>query len=242
MDTKQLMIKAVIETVIEKHLPTHYLAEKVNDVVPVVKVDSKYFYILGAGHGSIDPITGELQTRGKRHTFSDGFKVIEGVLNRKVLAKTIELAKDLPLNIRFGTTSHEWKDTPLRERTNKANEYCDLYGVDNCQLLDIHHNAHNTKRANGIEVFYWGKDGYFSGEGAKSALIYNNCQSEEMAQFRNRGVKFANHHMTREVKCTGILAEGAFMTNREDAEEMTSDYGILCYAKANIAWITKMEA
>lgn len=242
MNTKEIIIKSAIEKIIEDHLPSHYLAKKGKDVLEVVKPKSNFVLFGDAGHGGENPKTGTYQSPRKQHVYNDGFSVYEGILNRKVWAKTLELAKDLPFELRYESIAHEWKDTPLRERTNKINKYCDLYGVENCELLSIHHNGHGNPSANGIEIYYWGYNGTsFSVKGAKSAIIYNDKQSIYMSEFRNRGVKFANFHMIREVKCTGILAEGAFMTNREDTEEMVSERGILSYAKTNIAWIIAMN-
>lgn len=232
----------IVNPVVKKHLPSYDLIKKDVPVIHDVKPKSKKVFLFDAGHGDVNPKNGKYQSPHKKHIYKDGFKVLEGVLNRLVLNKVLELAKDLPFELRYELIAHEWKDTPLKERSNKVNDYCDLYGVDNCELLSIHHNGHQNPAANGIEVFYWGYNGTrFSVKGAKSAIIFNDKQSIYMPEFRNRGVKFANYHIIREVKCPAILSEGGFMTNREDAEEMTIDKGVTNYAKAVIEWIRAIE-
>lgn len=242
MTPRESIVYDIVNPIVKKYLPSYSLEKKEIDIIEVVKPKSNFVLFSDTGHGGKNPKTGVYQSPQKQHVYSDGFAVYEGILNRKVWEKTLELAKDLPFELRYETIAHEWKDTPLKERTDKVNKYCDLYGVDNCEFLSIHHNGHGNPKANGIEVYYWGYNGTaFSVNGAKSAIIYNDKQSINMSEFRNRGVKFANFYVIRKTRCTGILAEGAFMTNREDAEEMMLEKGILHYAQTNIAWIIEMN-
>lgn len=225
---------SIINKLVTVYLPDYELRKK--------KKASRFLYLFDEGHGGINPENGVYQTPSKGHRYSDGFIINEGELNRKVFAQVLELAKELPFSLRFERLAHDWKDTPLSDRTGRANYFCDVQGKDNCKLLSIHHNGFTDPKANGVEVFSWGNgNGNFSTSGKKAAQLFNDRQVLDLHQFRNRGAKIANHHMTREANCTAILSEGGFSTNREDAEEMMSDAGILSYAKTIINWVLIME-
>ena len=106
------------------------------------------------------------------------------------------------------------EDTPLKTRTNKANNAkVDLY-------VSIHANAHlgTWGDANGIETF-----AYKAGSiGDKIAKLVQ----EELIKatgLRDRGVKYNNLHETRETTMPSILCECGFMDNKKEAELLKSD-------------------
>ena len=234
MNTKDVIIKSAIDKIIKLHLPYYELTLRKQKPVVLKKPKGKFTWILIAGHGGVNPKTGVYQSPHKQHIYKDGYTVKEGVLNRKVLAKVLELAKDLPFELQYELPMHEWKQENSKLRTKKVNDICKEKGKDNCRLLAIHHNGHQNPKANGIETLF-----YRSGE--RMANILNKHQSKEMKQFRNRGVKFQNLYITRDTNCKAVLVEGGFMTNREDTEEMKSEKGILSFAKSVIAWIKEIE-
>ena len=248
MNTKDLIIKAAIEEIIATNLPTHYLAEKSVDS-NTIKPKSKYVWLLDAGHGGINPANGKYQTKGKGFVFRDGLTIQEGVLNRDVLEIVLKLAKELPFELRYRLTAHNWRDTPLKERTITVNRVCLQEGASNCRLISIHHDgvAHIPK-ANGVGSFYQKKYSYKRSDykelqdgSINLAKIINKHQVIEMPQCKNRGIKPHNLHMMRESDCISAFSEGAFMTNRKDAEYISSDLGKLSYAKAIIATILEVE-
>lgn len=115
------------------------------------------------------------------------------------------------------------EDTPLKTRTNKANNA----NVD--ILVSIHANAYlgTWGDAHGIETF-----AYKSGtKGDKLAKLVQE-ELVKATSLTDRGVKYNNLHITRESKMTAILCECGFMDNKEEAALLKTDsYRRLC-AKA----------
>lgn len=115
------------------------------------------------------------------------------------------------------------EDTPLKTRTNRANE------AKVNVLVSIHANSYlgTWGNANGIETFAY-KPGI---TGDKIAKLVQ----EELIKATNltdRGVKYNNLHITRESKMPAILCECGFMDNKKEAQLLKSDsYRKLC-AKA----------
>lgn len=233
MPSEETLFNA-INPYIERLLPSYELVKKEIETVKTSKPKGKLIWILIAGHGGINPRTGIYQSKHKQHIYKDGYAVYEGVLNRKVLDKVLELSKDLSFELQYELPMHEWRQENSKVRTRKVNDICDKYGKGNCRLLAIHHNAFRKPSANGIESLY-----YRAGE--EMARVLNKHQSIEMPQFRNRGAKFQNLYITRDTDCKAVLVEGGFMTNREDTEEMKSEYGILCYAKMIVNSMNEIE-
>lgn len=105
------------------------------------------------------------------------------------------------------------RDVPLKERTDKANRWgADLW-------LSIHYNAHidgQWTSANGIETWVYKtrpKTAVALAEKVQSALVKATGRT-------NRGVKAGDLHELRETKCTAILCECGFMTNKQEAATM----------------------
>lgn len=237
------IIYDVLADVVAKHLPEYGLT-LIKKEEQVKKELSKYVYFVDTGHGGIDPVTGEYVSPHKQYIYKDGLAVYEGVLNRLVLDAFLDKAKSLPFELRYELTAHKWKDTPLRTRSSIINKGCKKYGNENCKSISIHHNGFRLRlSANGIETWFYSnkKTGTYSKNGKKMAKIANSKQASEMSQFRNRGIKNGNFHMVRVPKCTAILCEGAFMTNREDAIKMMSKEGIDSYATMLIEFIKQYE-
>lgn len=104
------------------------------------------------------------------------------------------------------------RDVPLKERTDTANRW----GAD--YYVSIHHNAltgawHN---GGGVETFVHPNASETSKRLAK-ALHPRIVSAMGIA---DRGVKQANHHVTRETKMPAVLTEGGFMDSRKDIVSM----------------------
>ena len=130
-------------------------------------------------------------------------------------------------------THDDSRDVPLKERTDRANEWkADLF-------VSIHANAAGDgarwNSAQGIETYVYETR-------PPAAVALANAVQRQLVRSTgrpDRGVKYANFHVLRETKMTAILVECGFMTNREDAELLKSDsYRRKC-AEAIVAGIVE---
>lgn len=111
-------------------------------------------------------------------------------------------------------TSDTEKDTPLKTRTDRANEAnADL-------LISIHYNAFQSVWGThgGIETYHYPS----SNNGKKLAELVQEELIRETG-LRNRGVKSANFQILRETKMPSILCECGFMDNLEEAQLMLDE-------------------
>ena len=188
------------------------------------KNKSKFHWILDAGHGGLNPKTGEYQTRGKRspvfpsNSEHAGKVLYEGVRNRQIVKCLSELL--LENNIDYSIVSEEWKDISLSDRVAKANKIAE--DKDNCIYLSIHHNAYGKgwNNAHGISTYHYPK----SDKGFRLAQVFQNNNVEKM-KFRNRGVKNSNFYVLKYTKMPAVLTENGFMTNLKEAEIIMTDKG-----------------
>ena len=195
-----------------------------NNNKPIVMKNDKYHWILDAGHGGLEPKSGEYQTRGKRSpmfppTSEYGGKVLyEGVRNRQVLKCLKELLDEN--NYEYSVVSEEWKDTSLSDRVAKANKIAET--KENCIYVSIHHNGYGKgwNNAHGISTYHFPK----SEKGFRLAGVFNSQIVDEMG-WRNRGVKSANFYVLKYTKMPSVLTENGFMTNLKEAEILMSDEG-----------------
>ena len=175
------------------------------------------------GHG--------MTTAGKRTpAFSDGTVMLENEFNAAVadyldaqlrrhgfdtllVAGGAADTSDVPLGTRTGLANNR----PLR---NKYNRPADLY-------LSIHANAFQgvwtdeNSTAQGIETFV--QTGLpTTGDTYRYAQIIHN-QLLKGTRMRDRGVKLADFHVTRETAMPAVLVECGFMDNRHDAPLLRSN-------------------
>lgn len=110
--------------------------------------------ILSAGHGSLDPLTGEYHClkKGKKYQYKNGKEyhgngwVYEGVLNRKYT----ETIKRHALNAGFKVkvVSHDYLDYPLSQRWKEGDKV-----KGKAVYLPIHFNASEEHNARGYEHY-----------------------------------------------------------------------------------------
>ncbi|MDQ0220012.1 N-acetylmuramoyl-L-alanine amidase [Peribacillus cavernae] len=175
--------------------------------------------ILDAGHG--------YQTSGKRTP--DGMQEYE--FNRAVASHAkLLLDKHEGVTVHFTHSDHE--DTPLRQRTDRANVLkADVF-------VSIHANAFGNGSWNdacGIETFV------YTSKPIESLTLAEKIQSNmtAMTGLSDRGVKAANFHVLRETICPSILVECGFMTNLHESALLHSDeYRKIC-AKAIVKSIVE---
>lgn len=158
----------------------------------------KVFY--GAGHGKYTP--------GKRSP--DGEP--EWSFNNEVavaFAKQMKKYKSVTL---YRTDDPTGKtDVPLNERTNKANRAnADFY-------ISFHHNAYKNHWGNwtGVETYYYKT----STKGRELARIIQSSLVKAY-NLKDRGIKTANLHITRETTMPAILVEGGFMDSTIDIKQL----------------------
>lgn len=165
------------------------------------------------GHG--------METAGKRTPlFPDGTYMKENEFNRAVIDKlNVHLKRNNfdVLHVSAGDT-----DVPLKTRTDLANNTIpNGFGRPADAFVSVHANAAGStwnSKVKGIEIYY--RAG--SNEGKKLAQDVQEYLVKGTPLI-NRGLKTSNLHITREADMPGILVEGAFMDNPDEAKLLMSD-------------------
>ena len=138
-----------------------------------------------------------------------------------------EIVKYEGVQIKLVSDPTGQRDTPLRERTDIANNWgADLY-------LSFHHNANTGKWGTwtGTETYtYNGSSNQKSINLAKVA----NDGIVEVYKLRNRGLKTANFHEVRETRMPAALTEGGYMDSTIDIKVIRNDAQVV-EAGRNIA-------
>jgi N-acetylmuramoyl-L-alanine amidase len=175
-----------------------------------IKPKNKFRIAIDAGHGP--------ETPGKRVP-DDSMR--EFHFNSVVSGYVKEQLEQYE-NVEVMFTHAPDRDLPLKERTDKANEWnADVF-------VSIHANAIDDTdgvpdgwddRVEGIETFVHATK---PKEATELAAEVQNQLLRETGR-KNRGVKAANYHVLRETDMTAILVECGFMTNHEEAELLKSD-------------------
>lgn len=181
---------------------------------------SKLRIILDAGHGGINPMTGEYVTKGKRSPkFDDGSVLYEGVNNRDNvdrIATALE-AKGYDV-VKLADT---WRDIKLWERAKEEH----LLATENSILISVHSdgfgNGVDWHSANGIGVFIYNR------ASKKSHLLADSMNNSLICNFdgiaKNRGIKKANFAILRETLSPAVLLELGFHTNEYEAKAMLTE-------------------
>lgn len=156
---------------------------------------------LDAGHG--------YNTSGKRtpddeREWSFNNEVIIAAIDRLNTYKDVEI---LRLDDPTGKT-----DVSLKSRTDKANAWkADV-------LVSDHHNASKGvwHSGGGVETYIYHTASQTSKDVAKAI----HKRVVEAMGLRDRGVKTADFHITREAKMASVLVEGGFMDSTTDIKAM----------------------
>lgn len=163
--------------------------------------------VLDAGHGGSDPgAIGEL----------DGKEIDEKNLTLSITNKV----KSILVNEGYNVSMTRTGDTlpSLVERPTQANE-------ENAALfVSIHINSAEASEAKGTEVWY-SEENNGDSYGTTSAKLAKNILDRMINYMNsaNRGVKTANHAVTRRCNMPAALAEVGFISNEEELKNMTSD-------------------
>ncbi|MGE5196644.1 MAG: N-acetylmuramoyl-L-alanine amidase family protein [Anaerolineae bacterium] len=156
----------------------------------------KFLVVLDAGHGGT----------------ADGAKVQSLKEKRIALTTTLLAKKHLEaMGYPVVLTRSQDADLSLSQRAALANQH-------NASLfVSIHYNACKNSEAKGVEVFYYLpliEDWRTRASRRLGTTILKTLLEETQAL--SRGVKHANHHVTRETRMPAVLVEGGFMTNKEE--------------------------
>lgn len=204
---------------------------------------SKLNYIIDAGHGGINPNTGEYVTApNKMNVFDDGFTIYEGVFNRKVANKIYKRLGDHAINCNYITSS--WEDMSLYDRVeqiNRIGKECN----GNVLVISIHGNYYHDSRAHGWQVHtYLGES-----KSDEYALYFLNSAVDKFTenQFKIRRESpddpdwDNDFYILREHQYPAVLTENFFMSNRTNAEFMMSDKGQEWIADTHVDAILSIE-
>ena len=198
---------------------------------------SNYKWLLDAGHGGI--VNGKYTTApAKKFKFSDGFEVYEGVTNRQITSKLVNLLHNEGID--FGLVYDEHLDTPLSERVAIADR---VYAKNpNSIYLSIHSNAGGGK---GFEVYT------SKGQNKSDAVAHLFC-TKYMEHFSSRfplrkdltdgdADKEEDFYVLRKTDCPALLVENLFFDNREEAEFLISEVGQMAIAQCLFEAIKECE-
>lgn len=164
--------------------------------------------VLDAGHGGTDP--GAIG-------YLNGNEVMEKNLTLQITYKVKKILEDAGYTVSMTRTGDTLPS--LAERPAQAN------AEDAAVFVSIHINSvDNAPDANGTEVWY-SEENNGSAYGTTSEKLATNILNRMLYYMgsTNRGVKTANHAVTRRCEMPAALAEVGFITNPIEVYNMTTD-------------------
>jgi len=170
----------------------------------------------------------------KQFTFEDGFTVYEGIKNRHIKLRAMQLAEKEGLEVI--DVNPLPNDYSLVERVQMIDSYVDEYGED-FRLIEIHNNASPGHNASGFEVFSTKRNN----KSDELAEIMLQEIENQFPQLRNRGHKESNWYIIDKMKSYGILVEFCFFDYRPDVDLVLSSAGIHKCATSIINTIKQCE-
>jgi N-acetylmuramoyl-L-alanine amidase len=199
------------------------LPGKISDIIEVEWKPNATVIAIRAGHGGIDPITGEYTTKGKRFTHphmdnlhsKDGKTFYEGVWNRAIA--NLVHKKLTSLQIPSILIHHEYKDESLRSQVDKIN-HIHKHKHPIALLLELHSNACSSHKAEGFEVYT--SPGETSSD--KYATLLFQMVSERLPIRPRTDMsdgdpdREKNFTMIAKTWCPAILPEFLFFDNKND--------------------------
>lgn len=159
-----------------------------------------------AGHGGFNSTAGKRTPDGE-YEWNFNNKVVIAFINHMKQYKNVQI---LRVDDPTGKT-----DVPLKTRTDKANAWgADIY-------ISFHHNANTGKWGSwtGVETYVYSLNNAKSVELAKAV----HSGYVQAMGIKDRGIKTANFHITRETDMPAILLEGGYMDSSIDIKKMRND-------------------
>ena len=192
-----------------------------------------------AGHSGVH--NGQYLTNGKKHLHDFpchlGNLFCEGVSNRHILAKFVEIAKEADL-YDVEVLSHEWKDFTAGYRARLANASHKKRKID--MLIDFHSDAqaYNARNFKQSDLTASGYSFHIAVNASKTSRNFSDALAAEykkaLPKFLHRKHKANQSYWERGEKHTGaplgtvsivnhtvcpaVVIENLFMTNETDAK------------------------
>ncbi len=161
----------------------------------------------------------------------DGMVAMEGVINRDITRKLIDLLKAAQIDYAVVADWHE--DTSLEHRVRTADS---IYAKDNRAVyLSIHSHAGGGE---GWEIF----TGHGQTHSDDFAQVFARNYKALGKGFKFRGVKENNFYVLRKTDCPALLVENLFFDNKKEAEYLMSSAGQQQIAEMMFAAIKECEA
>lgn len=170
-------------------------------------VSGEKIIVIDPGHGGSDPGTsGSLN--GKVYEEKD--------INLAVSHKVADILRNNGYNVQMTREGDTYPT--LEERSALANS------INAALFVSIHSNSYTQSSANGTEVYY-SEQNNGGAYGITSEQVANYVLNSflSQAQMRNRGVKSANHVVTRTSNMPAILVELGFLTNESDMAKLADE-------------------
>lgn len=207
----------------------------------------KYVHGLIAGHGGLNPETGEYTTAPKKMVeFDDGKVIYEGVENRNIKNTILTLSSVYP-ELEFVDIVPEWEDISLKERVRRINE--DLrpkYKAEGKELIiwELHLNAFKPNQASGREIYTTRGDNFSD----KMATVWWEFAELLAPEQRTRPDfddgdpdKEANFYVIKNSNSYGCLIEFFFFDNRKEVEKYCNQQGYAMWALTVINAARKVQ-
>ncbi len=176
----------------EKPKPINFLTK---EILP----KPKPLIVIDAGHGGDDFGTHSLTAPGYQEKF---LNLTTALMLQECLNKMGYLTSMTRRNDVF---------IPLIKRAEIANELSPKI------FVSVHYNSAPSKKAEGIEVFYYrSTEDKVRTDDSKILAEYILKQVIKTTAAKSRGVKSANFAVIRHTKMPAILIEGGFLTNDEE--------------------------
>lgn len=200
---------------------------------------------LDAGHGGLAPGNGtytthpDKQFRHGNQSFHRFGWFYEGVWNRDMLVRVFKRLR--ALSIRTIIVSHAWQDTPLAQRTERANWYHKNWrpGI----LVSLHANASPTHNARGYEVY--------TSPGPTSADLLAELHWQATRDLLGNRIRMrddisdgdhdkeAQFWMLQKTVMPAILVEHLFFDQHEDAQLLMDETILDLFAEATVRAIVE---
>lgn len=184
--------------------------------------NSKYAFLLNAGHGGFNPdgvyttAPNKMFNHPNEDLHNPQGDIFEGIANRSLC----NLISALAYNEGFQVINihNQYKDISLYSRSLKVNNY---YSYNKkCILLDIHFNSAPKHNAKGWEIFSYNRN-------TKSVVLAEYIAERAIAgdlHIRRdhplSDTKTANFYMLKKTKPFAVTIESGFFDNKEEARKM----------------------
>lgn len=163
--------------------------------------------VIDAGHGGKD---------GGAQGVLNGNNIYEKNLTLSIAKKVQTLVENAGYRVVMTRSADTYPQ--LEERSNLAN------AVNAAMFVSIHINSAESSSAAGTEVYYSEKNNGTAYGAASEQLAENILDGMlEKMNTRDRGVKTANHVVTRTSKMPAVLLEVGFISNSEELAKMCDD-------------------